>query len=217
MEEKLLIFASGDAKEGGSGFQEMAENSQTGVLKAKILAVVSHHENGGVRQKADKLGIPFEFWPGPFTAEGYQLLFRKYGQPLVACSGWVKLVKGLSTHRVINIHPGPLPDFGGPGMYGHYVHEAVMAAFKEGKIKCSAVSMHFVDPEYDKGPVFFQYPVVIREDDTTKTIAARVNKIEHGWQSWVTNLVINGQIQLHGNNKLVVPDWYHFHEPLSQT
>ncbi len=215
MKGKILVFASGDAKGGGSGFQELVENARTGVLEAEIVAVVSHHKNGGVKKRAKKLDVHFEYWPGPFDAKGYQRFFRKYGEPLVALSGWIKLVKGLALARIINIHPGPLPEFGGPGMYGHHVHEAVIKAFEEGKISCSAVSMHFVSSEYDRGPIFFQYPVLIRQDDTPDTLAARVNKIEHGWQSWVTNLILSGQIRLQGE-KLIVPDWYTFHQPINQ-
>lgn len=213
MEEKLLVFASGDEEGGGSGFQELAENSMAGILQARIVAVVSNHQNGGVAKKAKKLGIQLLHFPKPFTADAYQQIWHGFGQPWVALSGWLKLVSGLPMKMTVNIHPGPLPEFGGQDMYGHYVHEAVIKAFQEGKVKSSAVSIHFVNPEYDKGPIIFRYPVLIREDDTPKTIAARVNKIEHGWQSWVTNLVITRQIRLE-EGKLVVPDWYHFHEPI---
>ncbi len=204
---RILVFASGDAEGGGSGFQELVENSQTGILPADIVAVVSHHEHGGVRKKADKLGIPFEFWPGPFTAEGYQKIWSKYGQPWVSLSGWIKQVHGLPVWAAFNIHPAPLPEYGGHGWYGHTVHERVMEAFKAGKISASAVCTHFVSEKFDEGPLFFRYPVLIRPDDDADSLGKRVNKIEHGWQSFITGLVVTKQIRFQ-EGAVLVPPWY---------
>ena len=197
---KLLVFASGTAEGGGSGFQKLAENARAGALRAEIVGVVSNHEYGGVRQKADALDIPFIYFPSPWTAEGYQKIVRESGAEWIALSGWIKMVAGLDPRRTFNIHPGPLPEFGGPGLYGHKVHEAVLEAYRAGKIKNSAVSMHFVTDEYDKGPVFFEYPVPIEPDDTPDTLAARVNQAEHEWQSRITDLVVNGEISWDGKD-----------------
>ncbi|MCF7834920.1 hypothetical protein K9M48_02595 [Candidatus Gracilibacteria bacterium] len=144
-----------------------------------------------------------------FEAEDYQALVNHYRADYVSLSGWLKLTKGLDPRTTFNIHPGPLPNFGGPGMYGHHVHEAVIKAYKKGEIKNSEVCMHFVTDEYDRGPVFFRYPVRIRLNDTPETLGDRVNKIEHGWQSFVTDLVVNGQIYWDGIHpeSLVVPDF----------
>jgi len=197
---KLLVFASGTAEGGGSGFQKLAENARAGALRAEIVGVVSNHEYGGVRQKADALDIPFIYFPSPWTAEGYQKIVRESGAEWIALSGWIKMVAGLDPRRTFNIHPGPLPEFGGPGLYGHKVHEAVLEAYRAGKIKNSAVSMHFVTDKYDKGPVFFEYPVPIEPDDTPDTLAARVNQAEHEWQSRITDLVVNGEISWDGKD-----------------
>jgi phosphoribosylglycinamide formyltransferase-1 len=199
---RILVFASGDAKGGGFGFQELVEFSRTNppVLDAQIIGVISNHQNGGVRRKADALHIPFEYWPGPFNAEGYRSLVEKYRADFVMCSGWLKFVRGLDPAKTVNIHPGPLPRFGGPGMYGHYVHEAVMAAYHRGEIAQSAVTMHFVDEvAFDNGPIIFQMPVLIRPDDDAETLAKRVNEKERAWQSYILNLVVHRQIYLsHG-------------------
>ena len=113
------------------------------------------------------------------------------------CSGWLKFVRGLDPARTVNIHPGPLPRFGGPGMFGHHVHEAVMAAYHRGEITQSAVTMHFVDDvAFDNGPIFFQMPVLIRPDDDAETLAKRVNEKERAWQSHVLNLVVHRHIYL---------------------
>jgi len=200
---RVLVFASGDEKGGGSGFQELVEFSRTDppVLNAQIVGVVSNHPYGGVRKRADSLQIPFEYWPGPFDAKGYQSFFRKYNADYVMCSGWLKFVRGLAPERTINIHPGPLPRFGGPGMYGRRVHEAVIEAYRRGEIKQSAVTMHFVDEvAYDHGPIIFQMPILIRPDDDAESLAKRVNEKERAWQSYILNLVVNGHIYLRNGN-----------------
>lgn len=198
---KVLIFASGSKDGGGSGFQEMVEFTRTDppVLNANIVGVISNHEFGGVRKKADKLGIPFLCWNAGslYGADGYRRIVEHFKADYVMLSGWLKLVCGLDPARTINIHPGPLPDFGGPGLYGHHVHEAVMEAYHAGKIRQSAVTMHFVDAQYDHGPVIHQFPVLIREDDTPETLAARVNEKERALQSVILNSVIHGFIYYH--------------------
>ena len=196
---RVLVFASGDEKGGGSGFQELVEFSRTNppVLNAQIVGVISNHQSGGVCQRANALHIPFEYWSGPFDAQGYRRFVEKYQADFVMCSGWLKFVRGLDPSKTVNIHPGPLPRFGGPKMYGHYVHEAVMAAFHRGEIIQSAVTMHFVDDvAYDNGPIIFQMPVLIRPDDDAETLAKRVNEKERAWQSHILNLVVHRHIYL---------------------
>ncbi|MFZ2621319.1 MAG: formyltransferase family protein [Minisyncoccia bacterium] len=190
---KLIIFSSGTKTGGGSGFENLVIASREGILDADIICVISNHQSGGVRERALRLGIPFVHFNGPFTKEKYQEITS--GADFVTLSGWLKLVTGLDPKRTFNIHPGPLPKFGGPGMYGHHVHEAVMKAYHLGEITHSAVTMHFVTEEYDEGPVFFEMPVEILSDDTPETLAARVNMIEHKFQPIVTNDVIYGRIK----------------------
>ncbi len=195
---RILVLASGDKTGGGSGFQEMVERSRTEpkILDAEIVGVASNHEGGGVYQKAQKLSVPFAFFPGSFTSENYQALVTKFNADYVMCSGWLKPVIGLPEKMVINIHPGPLPHFGGKGMYGHHVHEAVIKAYKKGELTQSAVSMHFVNEEYDRGAGIIQIPVLIRPDDDAETLAARVLKVEHNYQSLILNEIVHGRIFL---------------------
>ncbi len=206
MRKKVLVFASGDQNGGGSGFQEMVERSRTkpAILKADIVGVVSNYPAGGVYQKAQALNIPFKCFPGPFTAEEYDEIIEQFQPDYIMCSGWLKPMRGQEEGKVINIHPGPLPHFGGPGLYGHHVHEAVIAAFKRGEITQSAVSIHFVNEEYDRGPGIVQIPVLIRPDDTAETLAARVLKVEHNYQSIVLNEIIHGRIFITGTNRAFI-------------
>lgn len=209
---RLIIFASGTKNEGGSGFRELVHNNKTGVLKADIVAVVSNHKNGGVRKIADEYGVPFLHFEDPWNSKAYLSIVEKYKAEWTVLSGWLKLVSGLEPKSTFNIHPGSLPRFGGAGMYGHHIHDATIEAFKAGDVKESAVTMHFVTKKYDEGPVFFRYPVLIEEKDNADSLGARVNKIEHAWQSHITNLVIHGEISWDGKNpdSLKVPNNYKF-------
>ncbi len=200
MKKKLIIFASGNKTGGGSGFENLVNASRDGRLNAEIVMVVSNHDNGGVREKADRLGIPFRHFPAPYTADKYREVTE--GADFVALSGWLKMVEGLDPKITFNIHPGDTHQFGGAGMYGHYVHEAVIAAYKRGEVTHSAITMHFVtdDKQYDRGPVFFQVPVEILPDDTAETLAKRVNSAEHLYQPVVTNAVVHGKVRWDGTD-----------------
>ena len=202
------MLASGDAEGGGSGARELAESARTGILQAEIVGFVSNHEYGGVRKHADQLKLPFFHFPGPYTAENYQRYRAETGADFIAASGWVKYIRGLPPDRTFNIHPAPLPKFGGHNWYGRRVHQEVLEAFKRGEMHHTEVCMHFViedktgDKEkgYDKGPVFFRALVDILEDDTVESLFRRVNAIEHHCQSAVTSFVVNDLIRWDGKD-----------------
>ena len=202
----LLIFASGGKEGGGSGFEKLVEAARAGKLRADIAGVVSQYEHGGVFERAGRLGIRFGHFRPPLTAERYREIVEELGNPeFVALSGWTRLVKGLDPRTTINIHPGPLPSFGGHRLHGDYVHEQVLDAFRDGRITHSAVSMHFVteprdERDYDTGPVFFRVPVHILPDDTVATLKARVNACEHLFQWEVTDQVLAGSISWDGKD-----------------
>ncbi len=190
-------MASGSKTGGGSGFENLVKASRLGIIDAAIF-VISNHEHGGVRERADRLGVPFTYFPGPWTAENYRRVTE--GADHIALSGWLKMVYGLDPRTTFNIHPGPLPRFGGPGLYGHHVHEAVISAYRKGEITESAVTMHFVDGVYDGGPPFFEKKVEIRPDDTPESLQIRVNMVEHEFQPMVTDAVIKGHIGWDGRD-----------------
>ncbi len=193
----LLIFASGTKAAGGSGFKNLVTASKTGILDADIVGVVSNHRSGGVHAHANAAKVPFHHFTGG-NADEYQTVVDKYKPDYVALSGWLKLTQGLDPKTTFNIHPGPLPQFGGPGLYGHHVHEAVLKAYKKGEIMHSGISMHFVTDEYDEGPLFFSHPVKILANDTPESLGARINKAEQYWQPIITNQVVHGRISWDG-------------------
>ena len=210
--QRLLIFASGTATGGGSGFENLVRKAWDGVLNAHIAGVVSHHKYGGVRMRADLLGVPFVHFEAPWSADRYRGIARAMKADFFALSGWLKQVAGLPPERTMNIHPGPLPAFGGNGMYGHHVHEAVIAAFARDEVTHTEICMHFVTEEYDRGPIFFRLKIPLRNDDTAETLAARVNALEHTWQPVITDMVVNRKIIWYINQKrsnyLILPAGY---------
>lgn len=205
---KIVIFASGTKDGGGSGFENLVVESrkENPEVNYKVVAVVSNHQNGGVRERADRLKIPFVHFEKPFSAEKYEEIVKNANADFTALSGWLKLVKGLDSRKTINIHPGNPEKFGGNGMYGDYVHKAVL----EARERQTQVAMHFVTEKYDEGPVFFRFPVEVKQDDTVEILRKRVNEIEHKYQPFITSLVANGEISWDGIKKesLKVPQGY---------
>ncbi len=214
MKKRIVVFASGNKGKGaggGSGAEKLVEASRTGILDAEIVAFVSNNSEGGVQERALRLGIPFIHFPGTtFSADEYRPIFEETRPDVTSLSGWLKPMRGHDPRTTINIHPGYLPGYGGRGMYGHHVHERVLHDFKKGLIKASAVTMHFVTDGYDEGPIFFQRSVPIEPDDTPDTLGKRVNALEHAWQAKITNWVVAGRISWDGKDpaSLDVPDGY---------
>ncbi|MBI2610966.1 hypothetical protein HYW60_03455 [Candidatus Kaiserbacteria bacterium] len=218
MKPKLVVFASGTKDGGGSGFESLVRATKTGELDAEIVAVVSNHEHGGVRERAERLGVPFVHFNGPFDAEHYASVLQKTAirkdDLWVGLSGWLKHVSGLDPRRTFNIHPALLSQlggrFGGQGMYRTKVHEAVKAALDAGEISESGLTMHFVIDQYDRGPVFFEHRVPLRKGMSAHEIARAVRKSEHEWQPKITNMVVHGDIRWDGKDQrtLAVPNGY---------
>ena len=221
---KLIIFASGKRSGGGSGFENLVHatrlrpGSGEASLDADIVAVVSNHERGGVHERAMQLGVPFIYFdPAAHSnvlqnvGSSYQEIVGKSGAEWVALSGWLRQVQGLDPRKTFNIHPALLSQlggkFGGHGMYGNHIHEAVKTAFDSGEITESGFTMHFVTDEMDRGPAFFEKRVHLKQGMTVEEIAKTVNDAEHQWQPKLTNLVVHGEIRWDGKDPatLVVP------------
>ena len=121
---------------------------------------------------------------------------RAAGVDCVAMAGFLKFVPIPAdfTNRVVNIHPALLPSFGGAGMYGHHVHEAVLAY----GAKVSGCTVHFADNEYDHGPIIYQQTVPVRDDDTPDSLAARVFDAETLAYPQVLRLLAENRVTVEG-------------------
>ena len=213
---KIIIFASGAKEGGGSGFENLVRASREGILDADIVAVVSNHEHGSVQKRADRLGIKFIYFSGPYDAEHYASVLQNTSIEWAALSGWFQMVKGLDPAKTFNIHPALLSQlrgrFGGKGMYGEKLYEEIKSAVDAGEITESGCSMHFVTEDYDVGPVFFEYKIPLSKGMTAKEIENAIRALEYEWQPKITNMVVHGDIHWDGKNSdsLVVPQAYKY-------
>ena len=204
--KKILIFATGSKTGGGSGFEVFQEAIKKNVIQdAEVVAVVSNIENGGVRERAHRLGIPFVYFDGKDnTAEQYNRIASQCNADFVFFLGWLLKSSGLDPATTVNIHPSLLPKYGGKGMYGHHVHEAVF----ENNEKFSGCTIHFVTKEFDKGPMIAQIVINVSTAESPEEVGKRVNVQEHEWHPFYANLVIQRDIAWDGINpsSLRIPD-----------
>ena len=194
------VFASG----GGSNFQSLIDKKNEGKLNVELSLLIVNNSKAGAVKRAEDNGIPvLHCAPSHFETEAAYTRqlnehFKKYDIEYIALAGYMKkLPSAIVTsyrNRIMNIHPGLLPAFGGKGMYGSRVHSAVL----EFGAKISGITIHFVDEEYDHGPVIFQDTVPVQDDDTADTLAARVLKLEHASYWKVVDAVCNKRIEVEG-------------------
>jgi folate-dependent phosphoribosylglycinamide formyltransferase PurN len=141
--------------------------------------VASNKESAGALERAHAGGIPAEAFDSSDDGSSLSDLLQRYSIDLVVLAGYLKQIPASVIEeyhgRIINIHPGLLPDFGGPGMYGARVHAAVLAS----GATSTGLTIHFVDDEFDHGPVIAQWRVRVKIDDTPESLADRVLSAEH--------------------------------------
>lgn len=174
---RIAVFASGS----GSNFQSIVDATRDGRLDARVELCVSSRPDAGVVERARLMGIPVFVLNGPVDIQFAELKESLEAQKIdiIALAGFLKKIPAqliqLYPLRILNIHPALLPRFGGPGMYGKYVHEAVLAAGET----ISGATVHIVDEEYDSGPIVMQRTVPVLPTDKASDLAARVLQIEH--------------------------------------
>jgi phosphoribosylglycinamide formyltransferase-1 len=163
----LAVLISG----GGRSMVNLHERCEDGTIPAKIGVVLASGDVGGVA-KARALGLPVVVERGTIPAERLEALLAPFGVDFIVLAGYLKLLRlpAKFRGRATNIHPALLPKFGGPGMYGHHVHGAVLAAGE----RESGCTVHLVDDTYDTGPIVVQRRCPVLPGDTPETLAARV-------------------------------------------
>ncbi len=173
------VFASG----GGSNFQALLDHAPP-QPRFRIRLLVSDRDGIGALQRARDGGIPTRVVPtrdrtGAEVAAETLAVLEEHGVEVIFLAGYLKLLPRTVVERyrrrILNIHPALLPGFGGKGMWGHHVHEAVIAS----GVRVSGPTVHLVDEEYDRGMIVAQWPVPVLAGDTPDTLAARVLKVEH--------------------------------------
>jgi formyltetrahydrofolate-dependent phosphoribosylglycinamide formyltransferase len=176
MAARIAVLASG----GGTNLQAIVDHFASIAHPAgTIVLVASNREKSGALERARAAGIPTEVFDATDDGTALLTLLDKASVDLVVLAGYLKHIpKNVIREyhgRIINIHPGLLPDFGGPGMYGSRVHAAVLAS----GATTTGLTIHFVDDEYDHGPVIAQWRVRVKIDDTAESLAERVLSAEH--------------------------------------
>lgn len=170
----LAVLASGSGRTLANFIELIAQ----GNLSAKISLVIASRPGLGALDRAAEAKIPNfvvskRNFPDPVShSKAIFQLIDDAAVDLICLAGWLCLLDIPEKYRgrIMNIHPALLPSFGGPGMYGHHVHEAVLTA----GCKVTGCTVHFVDAEYDKGPIILQRTCPVLETDTAETLAARV-------------------------------------------
>ncbi|MBI3591446.1 MAG: phosphoribosylglycinamide formyltransferase [Candidatus Melainabacteria bacterium] len=180
--KKIAVLVSGT----GTNLQAIIDAIKSGSLNnTEISIVISNKKDAYALKRAEAEGIknvfvnPKDFSNNLDFDKKLIEIINNYGVDLVVLAGYTKILTKVFVdsfpNKIINIHPALLPDFGGKGMYGSKVHEAVL---KSG-IKESGCTVHFVTNEVDNGPIIFQTKVPILEGDTVDSLSKRILKEEH--------------------------------------
>ena len=206
--KKIAVFASGR----GSNFQAILNSINNGTIPAIVSLCVTNNPNAGVLAVAADNNIPAGvFIPREYPDAGAyndaileELKSRE--TDFIILAGYLKLIGRQIVewfdNRIINIHPALLPAFGGKGMYGHHVHDAV---FQSG-VRLSGATVHLVNTEYDAGPIVMQECVDISGARSAEEVAAMVLKIEHKIFPEAVKLLVEGRLKVSGKRVSITGD-----------
>jgi phosphoribosylglycinamide formyltransferase-1 len=171
---RVAVAVSG----GGSNLQALLDALGPGA-PAEVALVLSNSATAGGSERARARGIPTHLLADHRSGSEWLAELRRHRIDLIVLAGYLKLVPAEVIAefrgRILNIHPALLPAFGGAGMYGRRVHEAVLAA----GVPETGCTVHLVDEEYDRGEILAQARVPVLPGDTAEGLAARVLAAEH--------------------------------------
>ncbi len=194
----VAVFAS----HGGSNLQSLIDAAEAGAMTARIVLVVSNNRKAYAIERAQHHGIEslvisdrnFET-EDAFASELLSHL-RAKSVDLICLAGYMKKIPKMLLdaypRRILNIHPALLPKFGGKGMYGKHVHEAVIAAGEA----VTGVTVHLIDEVYDRGKILAQESVPVLPDDDADSLQQRVLKLEHKLYPEVVARIAAGELSL---------------------
>ncbi|MBQ9885833.1 MAG: phosphoribosylglycinamide formyltransferase [Lachnospiraceae bacterium] len=194
----IAVFAS----HGGSDMQAIIDGCKDKRLDAKVVVAISNNADSMALKRAENENIPHYYLSVKQFESEDELAFKilevleQYNVDMIFLAGYMRLLHSLIlkqyNNRIFNIHPALLPKFGGRGMYGMNVHNAVIAAGE----KETGVTIHRVNEIYDSGEIIAQAKVAVLPDDTPETLAARVLEKEHEFLVEVIAKIIAGEIML---------------------
>lgn len=206
--KRLAVFASGR----GSNFKAILEQINKGIIPATIELCITNNPKAGVIEIAKENEIPLKIcspkdFPDSHAFNDDILAALITAQiDFIILAGYLKLIGkqivDRYSNKIINIHPALLPSFGGKGMYGHHVHEAV---YRRG-VKFSGATVHLVNNEYDAGPIVIQKVVEIEDANSADDIAQRVLKIEHQIFPEAVKLLVEERLEVNGSRVNIIGD-----------
>ncbi len=201
---RLAVLISG----GGTTLVNLQEQIEQELLPAEIVQVVANRACQGLQRATDRglktqLTKRSELPSLQAYSDALFAQFREQQIDLVILGGFLAhiLIPADFEHRVMNIHPALLPAFGGQGMYGHFVHEAVL---RRG-CKVSGCTVHFCDDNYDAGPIIIQRTVPVLDDDTPDSLAARVFAEECIAFPEAIRLYAESRLQIRDGRVMILP------------
>lgn len=174
--KKIAIFASGS----GSNAQRLMEHFKNHA-EIEISLILTNNSDAYVLQRADNFEIPTHIFSDSElnSPDAVLKLLKNMKIDFIVLAGFLKLIPAFLIEefdkRIINLHPALLPKYGGKGMYGIKVHEAVL----KNKESESGISIHFVDKIYDEGEIIFQAKVEVDKKDTPEMLSYKIHKLEH--------------------------------------
>jgi phosphoribosylglycinamide formyltransferase 1 len=202
----IAVFASGR----GSNFQAILNAIDARLFSAEVVLLLSNRSDAGAMDLARSRGIPvlhLSRLQCPSEEEFSERMLAEldgHRADLIALAGYLKKIPTAVIRRyagrIVNIHPALLPWFGGAGMYGHFVHEAVIAS----GMKFSGATGHLVDEEYDRGAILLQKTVTVERVDTAETLAEKVLKVEHEIFPLALKAFAEGKVVIEGKKSWIM-------------
>lgn len=206
MQLRMVVLLSG----GGTTLQNLIDRIGRGELPARVEGVISSRTDAFGLERARRHGIPAVAVPRrayPDDGSFNEALWREikgFGPDLVVLGGFMSLLRVPMAYqlRIVNVHPALIPAFCGKGMYGHHVHEAVLAY----GAKITGATVHFVDEQYDHGPIIIQRACPVLEDDTAETLAERVQAVEREIYPLAIRWIAEGRVRVDGRRVRIAGD-----------
>ncbi|MEN8161805.1 MAG: phosphoribosylglycinamide formyltransferase [Myxococcota bacterium] len=195
---RIAVLLSGE----GTSLENLLERIEAGEVPGRVVVVVSSKTDAGGLARARRRGIPAVAVARKAHRDvkafndALHAALEPHDPDLVLCLGFLSPfeLRGRYEGRALNVHPALIPAFSGQGYYGQRVHRAVL----EAGVKLTGATVHFVDEEYDHGPIVLQRAVPVEDDDTPETLAARVQAVERQLVPEAVRLYAAGRLTLEG-------------------
>jgi phosphoribosylglycinamide formyltransferase-1 len=202
---RVAVLLSGN----GTSLENLFEHMDRGEVPGEVCVVISSKAKAFGLERARRRGIPAiavaraEHPDITSFNDALHAELAKHDVDLIALLGFLSLfeLRGQYEGRVINVHPALIPAFCGHGFYGHRVHEAVL----EAGVDTTGATVHFVDEEYDKGPILIQESVPVQAGDTPDSLAERVQAAERRLVPQAIRLIAEGRVQIEGAQARILP------------